>query len=750
MRDKGRVERERVSLNRMDQGKAARGLRRESGAGRAPWLRGALALLSLAIGTFAAPAVWSQRSGDAAQVDAAQVDSGRMRAIDAAENVGNWMSHGRGWDETRFSPLDQINEGNVGQLGLAWFDDLETMRGVQATPLFVDGVLYNESIYNIVTAYDGRTGEKLWTYDPQVGKEWARLACCGPSSRGIAAWNGKIIIGALDGRLIAVDAKTGEEVWSAQTFSSEGPLGAYSITGAPRVYDGKVIIGNGGADYGVRGFVVAYDADTGEQLWKFYTVPGNPADGPDGEASDSAMQIALPTWHGEWWKYGGGGTAWDSFAYDAERNLVFIGTGNGSPHMWKWRSDGQGDNLFLCSIVAVDATSGAYKWHYQMVPEEEWDYTCTQPMVLADLEIGGRTREVIMQAPKNGFFYVLDRGTGELISAETYVSENTWASRIDIATGRPVLQPGAHNTTTPHIMNPSWLAGHTWHPMAYSPLTGLVYLSAQEQGDIYALAEEFTFVHHRSNSGQARGTMPELRAQLMEEIRAKEKGYLLAWNPVTQTEAWRVPYPHPGSGGVLATAGNLLIQGTIEKTLAIYAATDGRKLWEMNIDQAPVAGAITYMMDGEQYIAINAGWGGSPVYNLNNDGPFRTATAKLLVFKLGATGVTLPPMPPPSELPRPPFLRATEAEVTRGRDLYAENCVRCHGVNAVGGVKDLRWMTSETHADFMDIVLHGKLADKGMASFGDVLDEEEAKAIQAYLIARGNEDYQDASANGHQ
>jgi len=734
-------------LERIERRAAAAGWRNGGARGdrRAPWLRGALALLSLAIGTFAAPAAWPQLSEDAAQVDAE-----RMRAIDAPANVGNWMSHGRGWDETRFSPLDQINEGNVKQLGLAWYDDLETLRGVQATPLFVDGVLYNESIYNIVTAYDGKTGETLWTYDPQVGKEWARLACCGPSSRGIAAWNGKIIIGALDGRLIAVDAKTGTEVWSAQTFSTEGELGAYSITGAPRVYDGKVIIGNGGADYGVRGFVVAYDADTGKQLWKFYTVPGNPAEGPDGEASDSAMRIALPTWHGEWWKYGGGGTAWDSFAYDAKRNLVYIGTGNGSPHMWKFRSDGKGDNLFLCSIVAVDATSGEYKWHYQMVPEEEWDYTCTQPMMLADLPIGGRTREVIMQAPKNGFFYVLDRGTGELISAETYVSENTWASRIDLATGRPVLQPGAHNTTTPHIMSPSWLASHTWHPMAYSPLTGLIYLSAQEQGDIYALAEDFTFVHHRSNSGQARGTMPELRARLMEEIRAKEKGYLLAWNPVTQSEAWRVPYPHPGSGGVLATAGNLLIQGTIEKTLAIYRATDGSKLWEMNIDQAPVAGAITYMMDGEQYIAINAGWGGSPVYNLNNDGPFRTATAKLLVFKLGATGVTLPPMPPPSALPRPPFLTANEAAVTRGRELYGENCVRCHGVDAVGGVKDLRWMTSETHAAFMDIVLHGKLADKGMASFGDVLDEEEAGAIQAYLIARANEDYQDASANGHQ
>ncbi len=680
---------------------------------------------------------------DAAQAGAAAVDTARMLATEAPANVDNWMSHGRTWGEDRFSPLTQINDATVDQLGLAWFDDLETTRGVQATPLVVDGVLYNESIYNIVTAYNAATGEKLWTYDPQVGPEWARLACCGPSSRGIAAWNGKLYVGALDGRLIAIDATTGDEVWTVQTFDRAQ---AYSITGAPRVYDGRVVIGNGGADYGVRGFVAAFDAETGAQLWKFYTVPGNPADGPDGEASDSAMEIALPTWHGEWWRYGGGGTAWDAFAYDPALNLVYIGTGNGTPHMWHIRSEGRGDNLFLCSIVAVDASSGEYKWHYQMVPEEDWDYTCTQPMITADLEIGGEQRQVIMQAPKNGFFYVIDRATGELLSAEGYTSVNTWASSIDMATGRPVLQPGAHNTTTPHLMSPSWLAAHTWHPMAYSPDTGLVYLSAQEQGDVYARAEdgEFRYVHHRSNSGQQRRNMPELRAQLMAEATAAEKGYLLAWNPVTQTEAWRVPYRVPGSGGVLATAGNLVIQGTIDQTLAIYAADTGAKLWEMDIDQAPVAGPITYMVDGVQYIAINAGWGGSPVYNL---GPFQTSSAKLLVFRLGATGVTLPPPPPPSALPRPPFLTATEDVIARGRELYGETCARCHGPNAVGGMKDLRWMTAETRASFADIVLRGTLADRGMIGFGDQLSEGDAAAIHAFLIARANEDYADAAAH---
>ncbi len=385
------------------------------------------------------------------------------------------------------------------------------------------------------------------------------------------------------------------------------------------------------------------------------------------------------------------------------------------------------------------------------MPEEDWDYTCTQPIVLADIEIDGKVRKVAMHAPKNAFFYVIDRTDGKLISGKSYTSVNTWASGIDMATGRPIVLPTAHNTTTPHLMSPSWMAGHTWHPMSYSPLTGLVYFSAQEQGSVYARAEDGRYQYRKgaSNSGQAYGNKQELRAKLQAEAVAGEKGYLLAWNPVTQSEAWRVDYGIPGSGGVLSTAGNLLIQGTIAKTLAIYRADTGAKLWEMNIDQAPVAGPITYMIDGEQYIAINAGWGGSPVYNLNKNGPFRTATAKLLVFKLDAKGVTLPPMPPPSALAPPPPLRAPETQVARGREIYAQTgCNRCHGDDAIGGVKDLRWMSAETHKLFGDIVLGGLYREKGMASFADVLKPEDAEAIHQYLIARANEDYQDAAAKG--
>ena len=695
----------------------------------------------LGIGTLLSlAAIAATAFADSTPHGAAAVDSQRMRAADA--EPGQWMSYSRTWDEQRFSPLKTINDNNVARLGLAWYADLNTFRGVQATPLFIDGVLYNVSVWNVVTAYDAKSGKVLWTFDPHVATQWARLACCGPSARGIAAWNGSIYIGALDGRLIAVDARTGTQQWSVQTFDSSW---AYSITGPPRVFDGKVVIGNGGADYGVRGFVTAYDAATGKKLWRFYTVPGDPSKGPDGEASDSVMPMATRTWNGEWWKHGGGGTVWDSIVYDPKLKLVYLGTGNGGPHVQRFRSPAGGDNLFLCSIVAVHADTGKYVWHYQMVPNEQWDFTCTQPMVLADLKIGGRTREVIMQAPKNGFFYVLDRKTGKFISGQTYVP-NLWASRIDPKTGRPEVNPESYLTETPRLMTPTPLAAHTWHPMSYSPLTGLVYLSAQEQWMVMSRVkdEDFKWVPFRSNSGFDYVGHPEERKKLQEIADSREKGYLLAWDPVKQKEAFRVPYPYPGSGGVLSTAGNILVQGTINKTLAIYRADSGAKLWEMPTQTVAIAGPMTYELDGEQYIAVNFGWGGSPVHGITvGPTPMQFGPGRLMVFKLGAQGVTLPPMPPPSAIPPPPPLRATEDSVRKGQKLYADTCSRCHGENARGGQKDLRYMTAQTRAQFKDIVLGGIRKDKGMASFSDLLSTDDADAIHAYLVARANEDWKD-------
>ena len=670
----------------------------------------------------------------------ANVDGLRMRNADS--HAGEWMSYGRTWDEQRYSPLTQINDRNAGQLGLAWYADLNTYRGIQATPLMIDGVLYNVSVWNVVTAYDARNGRLLWTFDPKVAPEWARLACCGPSARGIAAWQGRIYIGALDGRLIAIDARDGHQLWSVQTFDRNW---AYSITGPPRVFDGKVVIGNGGADYGVRGYVTAYDAITGQKVWRFFTIPGDPSKGPDGEASDSVMAMAAKTWTGNWWDHGGGGTAWDSIVYDPKLKLVYIGTGNGGPHAQHFRSPGGGDNLFLCSIVAVHADTGEYVWHYQMVPNEQWDFTCTQPMILADLNIAGHKRQVLMQAPKNGFFYVLDRKTGQFISGETYVP-NLWASRIDGQTGKPVVNPDAYMTEKPFLMTPTWMAAHSWNPMSYSPKTGLVYFPAQEQWAVIAQVadKDFRWVPFRSNTGISYSSYPELRKQLQAEADSREKGYLLAWDPVHQKEAFRIAYPYPGSGGVLTTAGNLLVQGTINKTLAVYRADNGQKLWELDTQSVPIAGPMTYSLDGEQYIAVNVGWGGSPVHGLTVAAqPVRFGPARLMVFKLGAKGMALPPMPPPTTVPAPPYLRASEDQVRAGQKLFAETCSRCHGENARGGLKDLRFMTPETRAEFNSIVLQGTRKDKGMAGFADLLSADDVAAINAYLVARANEDWAD-------
>jgi quinohemoprotein ethanol dehydrogenase len=695
---------------------------------------------ALSLASCNSPAPEARQGAQAAVM--ANVDHARL--LNADSEPGQWMADGRNYTAQRYSPLKQINEDNVSELGLAWYAELDTLRGVEATPLAIDGVIYNISAWNITSAYEATTGKLLWTYDPQVPREWGRYACCEPVSRGLAAWKGKIIIATLDGRLIGLDARTGTPVWTTQTFDKDWP---YSITGAPRVFDGKVVVGNGGADLGVRGFVSAYDAETGKKLWKFYLVPGNPADGPDGEASDSAMEIAAKTWSGQWWKLGGGGTAWDSISYDPKLKLVYIGTGNGSPIVQRHRSPGGGDNLFLCSIVAVDVETGEYRWHYQETPGEEWDYTCTQSIVLAQLPIDGKERDVLLHAPKNGFFYVIDRKTGELLSAEKFTAVS-WASHIDLKTGRPVENPEARYGTEPVLVAPGPGGGHNWFPMAFNPDTKLAYFPAYESWFTFATDPNFEPKKFRSNGGWGGYTGENLqkRIKLQKEGDAREKAWLVAWNPIEQKEAWRVPLPRHGNGGVLTTAGNLVIEGTTRQTFAIFRATDGKPLWEMPVQSAPVAGPITFLANGEQYIAVNAGWGGGAAVVERGQGTeLHRAPARLLVFKLGGKA-QLPPLPPPTPVPNPPPLRASEDEVQRGAVLFAQTCAQCHGQLAVGGVKDLRFMTQETHAQFNDIVLKGTRVDKGMASFASLLKPEDVEAIHAYVIARANEDW---GSGGH-
>ncbi|MBX5460045.1 MAG: PQQ-dependent dehydrogenase, methanol/ethanol family [Steroidobacteraceae bacterium] len=661
----------------------------------------------------------------------AAVDTRRI--IKANKEPGNWMSHGRTYDEQRYSPLKQINEKNVGQLGLAWYYDHNTYRGVEGTPLVVDGVMYANSAWNITFALDAKTGKELWRYDPKVPREWNRYVCCDVISRGLAVYEGKVILATLDGRLIALDARNGKPLW--ETLTVDNKNWPYSITGAPRAFNGKVVIGNGGAELGVRGYVTAYDVNTGKQLWRFWTVPGNPANGFE----NKTMEWAAKTWDGEWWKQGGGGTAWDSIVYDPEFNRVYIGTGNGSPWPHKLRSNRKGDNLFLASIVAVDADTGEYVWHYQEVPEENWDFTATQPMMLADLKIDGRKRKVIMQAPKNGFFYVIDRTNGKLISAGKFVPNN-WASHIDLETGRPVLLPDANYDDEPRLLSPNNVGAHNWYPMSYNPNTGLVYFPVLRNYSIYEIEENYVPRKFTMSWGTAAPPSEKNAAVRAELAHKTPDGWLTAWDPVKQKEVWRVPYGRGNNGGTLTTAGNLVIEGTSAQTLAIYRATDGKKLWESPVQTVPMAGPITYTVDGEQYIAINAG--GAANFRALRERPTGRATARTLAFKLGGS-VKLPPIPEPPPLSPPPRPTGSVDQIKEGEFHYTRVCAQCHGRDAIAinAIPDLRHMSPATRAEFTDIVLKGTRAAKGMVSFADQITPEQAEAIYQYLTARAWDDW---------
>jgi quinohemoprotein ethanol dehydrogenase len=657
----------------------------------------------------------------------------------ASPAADEWPSDGRDYTAQRYSPLTQIDASNVAQLGIAWFDQYDTFRGVEATPVYDDGVLYNTLPFNITIAYDAKTGVKLWTYDPKVPREMGRYACCEPVARGLALWRDRVIIATLDGRLIALDKASSKPLWSAQTFEKDFP---YTITGAPRVFGDMVVVGQSGGDLGVRGFVAAWDVETGAKRWKFFLTP-NPEDKPDGEASDPIMPMIRKTWsdNGMWKQLGGGANPWDSIAYDPELDLVYVGTGNSTPHARFYRSENTGDNLFVCSIVALHGKDGSYAWHYQMIPGEEWDYTCTSSIIQADLTIGGQQRKVLMQAPKNGYFYVLDRATGKVISAEQHVKVN-WTLGLD-ADGRPIDNPATRYTEEPALVYPGPGGAHNWFPMAFSPKTGLAYFPAYQSGFVYARQPNWTPQPFRSNSGWGGFAGPVLAKRLeMQKIAdAEEKAMLTAWDPVTQKAAWQVPLPRHGNGGVFVTASDLVFEGTTKQTFAAFDARNGKVLWEYPTQSAPVAGGITYMVDGVQYVAINAGWGGGAAQIERGAGiELPRAPARLLVFKLGGT-VPLPPLAKAEPIPNPPPLRATEAQVQRGAQLFAETCSSCHGRQAIGGVKDLRHMTADTHAKFNDIVLKGIYVDKGMASFADLLTARQADDIHAYLIARANEDW---------
>lgn len=690
----------------------------------ARFVQAAIALgLGLALFTGAA---FAQTKGSADHIKAvtSAVDSASIKANTATSN--DWPTIGLDYAETRFSKLNQINTDNVKKLGLVWSYSLESSRGVEATPVVVDGIMYQTASWSVVHAIDARTGKKIWSFDPGVDREKGYKGCCDVVNRGVAVYKGKVFVAAYDGRLIALDAATGAKVWEKDTLIDHDH--SYTITGAPRAFNGKVVIGQGGAEYGARGYVTAYDTETGNQVWRWFTVPGDPSK----PFEDASMEAAAKTWDpaGKYWLNGGGGTPWDTMTYDPDLNLVFIGTGNGSPWNRNVRSPSGGDNLYLGSLVALNADTGKYVWHYQETPGDHWDYTSTQPMILADITIDGAPRKVILHAPKNGFFFVVDRTNGKFISAKNFVDVN-WATGYD-ANGRPIEVPAARGDAA-YDSIPGPFGAHNWHPMSFNPQTGLVYLPAQ--GVPLNLTPEKSVVQNAPTPGKFGGTTGWNVGFVLngEPPKAPAFGRLLAWDPVKQKEAWRAEYVAPWNGGTLTTAGNLVFQGTADGRFIAYNATTGEKLWETPTGTGVVAAASTYMIDGKQYVSVAVGWGG--VFGISQRVTELQSPGTVYTFAVDG------------KAPLPNFVKyQTEGllagvkydpkDVPDGTLIYVAACATCHGVPGVdkgGNVRNLGYVSPETITNLKDFVFKGPFRDQGMPDFTGKLTDADVVKIQAFI-----------------
>ncbi|AIT82110.1 PQQ-dependent dehydrogenase, methanol/ethanol family [Novosphingobium pentaromativorans] len=652
-------------------------------------------------------------------------------------NAGaDWPSYGGTYDEWHYSPLGEVNAGTVDRLGLVAALDLPETHNAGTVPLAVDGVIYFTVDQSIVRAFDVKTKKLLWTFNPQVMKRGEGLSLRqGWGPRGIAWWDGKIYVGTTDGRLIAIDAKTGKQRWSTQTFDFAG--GGY-ISGPPRIFDGLVLIGFGGADYGnIRGYVTAYDAQTGRKVWRFYTVPGNPADGFENEA----MRMAAKTWKGEWWKYGGGGTVWNAMTYDPELDLVYIGVGNGSPWNQAVRSPGGGDNLFLASIVALDAKTGEYRWHYQVNPGESWDYTATMDMQIATVTIDGKPRKVLFQAPKNGFFYVIDRSNGKLISAEK-IAKVTWAERIDLTTGRPVEAPGIryYKNDKTVLIYPGNVGAHSWAPMSFNPQTGLVYIPTNEIAGAFnskgVTRQSYKYVPGKGNLGinLRDGDVPTNAGS----------STLQAWDPVRQRQVWSVPTPGILNGGTMTTAGGLVFQGLNDGTLRAFDARSGKELWSFDAHMGIAGAPITFSTDGRQYIAVVAGWGGTNATMMGKIAAqfgwqYRRSINRLLVFALdGKAQLEESPAPEAAVPVDDPEMKLDPGRVEAGMEAYVGYCSGCHGAGVVAGgqVPDLRASAFPLDAEMMrQVVIGGILQPNGMPAFKE-LSPDTVENIRQYIRSR--------------
>jgi quinohemoprotein ethanol dehydrogenase len=654
------------------------------------------------------------------------------QAIDGAAIQANaatskdWPTISADYAETRYSKLAEINATNAKDLGLVWTYNLESTRGVESTPLVVDGIMYVTASWSVVHAIDVRTGKRLWSFDPKVPRSFGEKACCDVVNRGVALYQGKVYVGAFDGRLIALDAVTGAKVWDKDTVIDHAR--AYTITGAPRVVNGKVIIGNGGAEFGVRGYVTAYDAATGDQKWRWFTVPGDPSK----PFEDESMKKAAATWDpsGKYWEAGGGGTAWDTIAFDPDLKLVYIGTGNGSPWSQKRRSPKGGDNLYLASIVALNVETGAYVWHYQETPGDNSDYTSTQPMILADLKIAGKPRKVILHAPKNGFFFVIDRTDGKLISAKNFVDVN-WAKSYG-KDGRPVETAKAR-PDGPFDAIPGPYGAHNWHPMSFNPTTGLVYLPAQnvpiglmddKEWKKGAVLDGRTGTGTGWNTGMIINAVPPT---------SKPFGRLLAWDPIAQKEVWRVEHVSPWNGGTLTTAGNLVFQGTADGRFVAYNAKSGKKVWETPTGTGVIAAPSTYTVDGKQYVSIAVGWGGA--YGVSQRASDKIGVGTVFTFAIGGKA----PLPPFVALKLEGLLAGVKYDPALAKDglgLYVSHCVICHGVPGVdrgGNIPNLGYVKPEIISELDKYVFNGPFVGNGMPDFTGRLKPAELEKLKAFI-----------------
>lgn len=690
-------------------------------------------LVTLQVILLANGSSWSATAGNVTQ----------ERALNAEKNVQDWLLYGRDYGQQHYSPLDQINLVNVSNLGLAWSTNVASTDGLIATPIIVDNVIYISGSFSHVFAFDARTGKQLWHFDPLVRRDLSIMNSWGVrTNRGVAVWEGKVYVGTGDCRLIAIDAETGKSLWDIYACDSKKQ---YSITGAPHVANGLVFMGNAGADHAVRGYVSAFDAETGDEKWRFYTVPGDPAKGFE----NKHMEMAAKTWSGESpWKYGGG-TVWDAMTYDPEFNSLYIGTSCGIPWNYSKRSPDGGDNLFMCSIIALDADSGEYKWHYQTVPGDAWDYDANMHMLLAEITVNGVKKKVLMQAPKNGFFYVLERESGKLISANNIVKV-TWAKEIDIKTGRPVEIPGARyyeNEGGEAIVYPSAFGSHNWQAMSYSPKTGLVYIPATNYPSKFKVTDTAAFIGME--------LVVDLYTFPADSEPPKDIAKLIAWDPLSQSSRWEVDYPYTANGGLLSTAGGLVVQGTATGKVKIYSDDTGQLLWSAKTGSAIQAAPVTVDIDGEQYLIVAAGWGGAnrivaPFIGASMDarGPSR-----LLAFKLNGsqpnivTNMHVPFIKPPRDKP------ASINNIEQGKALFNAHCSLCHGIDAEGGgygssIKDLRRINEYTFSRWFNIVLDGERNILGMPSFKDYMDKTEAGYVRDFVISRGWEEYKKQTGKG--